>query len=132
MSLLNTIKSIASETGNANVSTAFMFGTVTAIAPLTIYVDSRFYISEPSLVVMKELRSGEYKTHNHTILSHVHGLSEHATEAFDGHEHNIPLQETEGTDLVTAQEIYLGLLIGDKVVLLRNQGGQRFLILGRV
>lgn len=31
-----------------------------------------------------------------------------------------------------ASEYYYGLAVGDKVVLLRNQGGQSFLVLGRV
>ena len=36
------------------------------------------------------------------------------------------------TNTGPTSEYYYGLAVGDKVVLLRNQGGQSFLVLGRV
>ena len=36
------------------------------------------------------------------------------------------------TNTDKTSEYYYGLAVGDKVILLRNQGGQAFLVLGRV
>lgn len=80
---------------------------------------------------MREFVAGQYATHTHGINPHTHTVQEHT--------HSIPQQATEGTALTsdptplqTATEVYTGLLVGDKVVLLQNAGGQKFLVLGRV
>ena len=82
--MLEQIKQISRQTGEAETPTRFLFGTVAKPSPLTVFVDSRFYLSGPGLLELKGPEGGE------------------------------PLAE------------------GDKVVLLRNQGGQQYLILGRV
>ena len=78
--MLDTIKKISAQTGQAAVPTAFMYGSVLSAGPLRVWVDNRFEIGSEALVTMKDT----------------------------------------------------ALAIGDKVVLLRNQGGQQYLILGRV
>ena len=50
--------------------------------------------------------------------------------AFASHEHT--LKNDYLTNTGPTSEYYYGLSVGDKVVLLRNQGGQSFLVLGRV
>ena len=46
MGLLDTMKKVAEQTGQAGVPTAFLFGTVTSTSPLVIRVDNRFNIGE--------------------------------------------------------------------------------------
>lgn len=118
MGLLDTMKKVAEQTGQAGVPTAFLFGTVTSTSPLMIRVDNRFNIGEKQIVLMKQFRAGEYQTHKHTV-------PQHSTETASNHSHDVQA-------LQTTQEVYNGLAVGDKVVLLRNQGGQEFLVLGRV
>ncbi len=50
--------------------------------------------------------------------------------AFASHDHT--LKNDYLTNTGPTSEYYYGLAVGDKVVLLRNQGGQSFLVLGRV
>ena len=50
--------------------------------------------------------------------------------AFASHSHVLKNNYQTNTD--KASEYYYGLAVGDKVILLRNQGGQAFLVLGRV
>ena len=118
MGLLDTMKKVAEQTGQAGAPAAFMFGTVTSVSPLVIRVDNRFNIGEKQIVLMKQFRAGSYQTHKHTV-------PQHSTEAASDHSHGVQALQTE-------QEVYSGLAVGDKVVLLRNQGGQEFLVLGRV
>lgn len=134
MALLDTMKKVAQQSQNANVPAAFLFGNVTATSPLTIRVDNRFDIIGDAIVVMKEFRAGYYPTHTHTIDPHKHTVPQHATEpAGTGpHTHSVNPVDTQTTGLTTNPEVCSGLAVSDKVVLLRNQGGQLFLVLGRV
>ena len=129
--LSEAVKLAAAAQNNAAKPTAWMFGEVLAVAPLKIRVDDRYEIGAEQEVLMREFVAGQYATHTHGINPHTHTVQEHT--------HSIPQQATEGTALTsdptplqTATEVYTGLLVGDKVVLLQNAGGQKFLVLGRV
>ena len=50
--------------------------------------------------------------------------------SFAAHSHTLKSNYQTNTD--AKSEYYYGLAVGDKVVLLRNAGGQAFLVLGRV
>ena len=117
MGLLETMKQVAQATNDAGMPTAFLFGSVTKTSPLTIRVDNRFDISGDAIVVMKEFQAGFYPTHYHTA-------------SFAAHSHTLKGNYQTNTD--AKSEYYYGLAVGDKVVLLRNAGGQAFLVLGRV
>ncbi len=91
----------------------FLFGAVTKTDPLTVFVDNRFPLSGPALVVLRELNG------------HTHAVPQSSTEAANSHSHLIP-------QTISEKESTAGLSVGDEVVLLRNQGGQTYLILGRI
>lgn len=133
MALLDTMKKVAEQSQGVTVPAAFMFGTVTAAEPLTIRVDNRFDISGDAIVLTKEFKAGYYPTHTHTIDPHDHTVPQHATEAAGTgpHTHSVAPFQTKKTGLTTNPEVYFGLAVGDKLVLLRNHGGQSFLVLGR-
>lgn len=118
MSLLNTVKKIAWEIDDANVPASFMFGTVTAVSPLIIRVDNRFDISGDDIVVTQEFRAGG-------VQNHTHNVPNHQTQTAEGHTH--PVNQFPSLVGNTG-----GLVAGDKVVLLRNYGGQQFLVMGRM
>lgn len=121
MGLLETMKQVAQATNDAGMPTAFLFGSVTKTSPLTIRVDNRFDISGDAIVVMKEFQAGFYPTHYHTGVK-----GSPSTEEKSGGKGNYQ------TNTDAKSEYYYGLAVGDKVVLLRNAGGQAFLVLGRV
>ena len=125
------VKLAAGAQRSASKPAAWMFGEVLAVSPLRILVDSRFEIGADQVVLMREFVAGQYATHIHDIDPHTHTVQEHT--------HTVSQQTTGGTALIsdptplqTATEVYTGLLAGDKVVLLQNEGGQKFLVLGRV
>ena len=134
MSLLDVMKKTAEQSQGAAVPAAFMFGNVTALSPLTIRVDNRFDISGEAIVVPKELQAGYYPTHYHTGMKGGPSTEEKGggsgEAAFASHSHVLKNNYQTNTD--KASEYYYGLAVGDKVILLRNQGGQAFLVLGRV
>lgn len=134
MGLLETMKRVARETSDAGMPAAFLFGSVTKLSPLTIRVDNRFDISGDDIVVMKEFRPGFYPTHYHTGVkggpSTEIAAGGGGAEAYAAHTHI--LKDDYQTNDDETSEYYYGLAVGDKVVLLRNAGGQTFLVLGRV
>ena len=125
------VKLAAGAQRSASKPAAWMFGEVLAVSPLRILVDDRFEVGADQVVLMREFVAGQYATHTHGINPHTHTVQEHT--------HTVSQQTTGGTALIsdptplqTATEVYTGLLTGDKVVLLQNEGGQKFLVLGRV
>lgn len=105
------IKRIAQHSAQAQMPARFFFGEVLSCAPLCVMVENRFRISGEILVQMKGLAE-----HKHTIASMQ-------TDAASEHAHTLQAHET--------QE-HIDLRVGDKVVVLRNEGGQQYLILGRL
>ena len=117
--LINAIKKIADGSRDREMPMCFMMGKIESLDPLKIFVDDSFYIEEESIIVMREfIKDEEYDDHWHTI-------EPVDTTTVDKHKHKT---EPHITDIA----YYRGLNVGDKVVLLRNAGGQEFLILGRL
>lgn len=102
--MIETLKKIANQAADNRVPCAVMYGKVTKTLPLELLVDNRFTVPEEAIILMRQFKAGSYETHTHTVPE-------------------------VGT---TTGETYAGLAVGDKVALLRNYGGQQFLILGRV
>lgn len=134
MGLLDTMKRVAEQSQNVNVPAAFLFGQVTSTSPLTIRVDNRFDISGEAIVVMKEFKAGYYPTHRHSGFANSPTTQTRSggsgDASFASHDHVLKNDYLTNTD--ETSEYYYGLAVGDKVVLLRNHGGQSFLVLGRV
>lgn len=134
MGILDTMKQVSMNTIGAGSPASFMFGQVSKSDPLTIRVDNRFDISGDAIVLMKEFKKGPYKTHYH--IGFKEGAKTKATSggsgesAFEYHYHELSSDYQTNTD--DQSEHYYGLEEGDKVVLLKNAGGQEFLVLGRL
>ena len=107
--MVDQIKKIMQGADNASAPCTFLFGTVVSVQPLRVQVDHRFVIGAPALVALRHQTSGEFCTHSHRIK--VGGV-EYTTEK--------------------EKQEYYGLSAGDRLALLRERGGQRYLILGVV
>ena len=134
MSLLDTVKKVAVQSAESTVPAAILYGTVKSENPLIIRVDDRFDVTGDALIVPKELKAGYYATHRHSGFSQgaeTQSASGGSGEtAFAPHSHG--LKEDYWTNSGAESEYYYGLRQGEKVILLRNAGGQQYLILGRV
>lgn len=105
--MIDQIKQIMRGTEEASAPCTFLFGSVISESPLQVQIDNRFIVDEAALVRLKGQTEGEYNTHTHDVV--VGGVTY--------------------TTKKTAENHY-GLKTGDKLALLRERGGQRFLILG--
>ncbi|WP_240415663.1 DUF2577 domain-containing protein [Paenibacillus periandrae] len=116
--ILNIIKQAGSGAVEAGNPVNILFGNVTSSNPLEVNVDQRFTLSEDFLIIPESLTAFTIE------LNHQHSYQD-AGAGGDG---------TRSTDTALMEPIVIrrGLEAGDKVLLVRMQGGQQFIVLDRV
>ncbi len=110
MALSDTIKRLGAGAVDAGNPVAVMFGKVTKVNPLEVNVDQRFTLDEDFLIVTERL------TRYEVDLKHKHKTSSEDTEEAL-------------TEKVVIRE---GLKADDTVLLLRVQGGQKYVVWDKV
>lgn len=109
------VKQAAKEAVAASAPSDVMTGTVTSVKPVMVKVEQRFEIGPGQLVIP------EYLT-DHVIPVTVSTSTDKAGEP----EHVHPVR---GNKTVT---VHNSLEVGDQVILIRQSGGQKFIIIDRV
>lgn len=110
--MLETIKQVALNAVESTKPAAFFVRTITSVNPLTIVFDQKITLDASRLIVPESLTKRKVKLE-----------IEVETEETSRHKH-----------LVRVKEAMLdgSLKTGDKVLLVREQGGQRYIIIDRV
>lgn len=143
--LLKVIKQSALEAVEASKPVRFFFGEVMNAEPLRINVEQKMQLGRTQLVLSRNVTDFETEitvdTNTEQALEeHSHDFSLVAEGAGEpSHVHNI-LGSTMPVDLTHTHEIkkrmkvtvHNRLAVGDKVILLQNKGGQKYLVLDRV
>ena len=129
--LIEIIKQAAIEAVIASNPCAIMFGTVASTTPLKINVEQRLTLDTSHLVLTSLVRdievdmtvnhSTENHTHTHTISDTYSGGGSASSET---HNHAVTGKKT--------MTVHLGLKVGESVMLLQVQGGQKYIVLDRV
>ena len=118
MALVNLIKQASMGAFESSNPVAVLFGTVVKAKPLEVNVEQRFTLTEDFLIVPERLIHFEiYPRHSHEYTD------------------TTPVgQVTRDTEEALPDKIVIrkGLEPGDRVILLRIQGGQKYLLLDRV
>lgn len=107
------------------------YGKVVSVSPLKVQVTNQFTIPASLLVVPQHLT--DYKvecTIKHPSIT-VSGNTGSATVDGGSHNHSFSGSSSEQT-VKSEVTIHNALKVGDKVVLLRKQGGQSYFILDRI
>lgn len=129
--LLKTLKQSSVDAVEATKPVNVCFGTVTSASPLKINVEQKMTLTEKQLILCREVT--EYTTNvtvnwvsESALTTHTHtGDSGGTTGATNlAHTHNIT-----GKKSIT---VHNGLVVGDEVILLRQQGGQKYIVVARV
>ena len=111
--LLEVMKLASQQANEAGQPTDLRIGTVTSVNPLKVQVSSQFTLPSTLLIVPQHLT--DYK---------VKVKVDWDTETANLHTHKVS-----GDKTIT---ICNALKVGDKVAMLRKQGGQSYLILDRI
>lgn len=129
--LITSLKQATTEAVAAGKPAALLFGTVTGDSPLGIQVDQKLTLGPAQLILSRNVTefkvemTVDHQTEDH---SHSHTISDTysggGTASQEAHHHSYLGRKT--------FLVHKALEIGEEVVLLRVQGGQKFLVLDRV
>lgn len=125
------ISQIAKEAMDSAQPSGVYFGTVLSTSPLQISVEQKMTLTEQQLILGTLVRTFSVTmTFNHTTnnATHTHEIHDSYTGGGSA-EDNTHAHGYSGTKTF---QVNLGLNAGEKVILLRVQGGQKYLVLDRV
>lgn len=122
--LVQLVKKAAVEAVNASSPMGFCFGTVTSASPLKIQVDQKKTLTEAQLILTNNVRDFAVEM---TTLPDFHETEEESggsgDAAFASHKHKYQGRKK--------CKVHLALKSGEKVILLRCDGGQKYIVLDR-
>ena len=120
--LIKAVKRAAIDAVAAQKPMAYYLGEVESVAPLRIRIDQKLILTEAQLVLTSAVRDFDVEmTVDHTTETESGGSGE---GAYDSHLHKYV-----GLKKFT---VHLGLQVNERVVLIRCDGGQKFIVLDRV
>lgn len=137
--LIDIMKRAAIDANEASQPTDLRFGTVVSVKPMKIQITNQMVIPESLLILPVHLTDYTvpvtFNWTTETAGSHQHSYSGTDSEG-DSHSGNVDSagshvhQITSGASKTIT--IHNALKVGDKVVLIRKQGGQAFYILDKI
>lgn len=120
--MVELIKMAAVEAVNESKPTAIVFGNVVSVAPLVITVEQKLTLTDAQLILTNNVRDYD-----------IEMKVDHATESTSGGsgDSSFALHNHVYTGRKTFT-IHNGLIVGDEVILLQVQGGQKYIVLEKV
>ena len=128
--IIDIIKRASMDANNASNPTSLKYGTVTNVNPLEITISSTFKLPTELLIVPEQLTDHTVEVTMNwgtTEYTHTHPIHDSFTGGGsadpDTHSHNVT-----GRKSIT---IHNALKVGDRVTLIREQGGRKYFVLDR-
>lgn len=122
MNLVEIIKQITKETVEAGKPAAITYGEVTKINPLEIQIEQKLTLPAEFFVLTKAVTDHYVDmTVSHTTEERAGGSGD---ASFASHNHDYSGRKK--------FLVHNGLKVGEKVILLRVQGGQEYVVLDRI
>ena len=131
VNFVNILKGVAKNVQQNSEPSALVFGKVESVGPLTIRVDAQTLLVEKELILTHLVRDYEvdievsHQTVNDDVLNTLHNHPGVPDNSFDSHHYHA----YQGRKKI---KIYQGLQIGEGVLLIKEQGGQRHVVLDRL
>lgn len=120
--LLYLIKKAAIEAVNASKPTSIVYGKVISTSPLQVNVEQKMTLTAAQLVLTKNVTDHKVEmTVNHVTENRSGGSGE---TSFASHNHAY-----QGRKEFT---VHNGLIVGDEVIMIQMQGGQKYIIFDKV
>lgn len=128
---MENVKRAAMDAFEASGPSGLYFGTVVSVSPLEIAVDQTLTLNESTLILsslVQDITISATMDHTTESYTHTHSISDTysggGSASSDTHVHSYSGKKS--------FILHFGLEVGEKVILLRMQGGQRYLVLDRV
>lgn len=128
--LVRAVKKAAVEAVRAENPMGVCHGTVTGISPLEITTDQKLILGEKQLILTNAVRDYTVEMtvdHVTEVISHGHSV----TDTYTGGGTAQPVDHSHPYKGRKSFRVHLGLKMGEKVILLRCDGGQQFVVLDR-
>ena len=131
--LLNSIKKAAQEAVDASKPVAVLFGKVLSVSPLEINVEQKMILHSAQLVLTRSVTdyttdvTVDWSTENENVT-----IQNDVTNTMAVAQKNINLTHAHGISGKKSMTIHHGLKVNDEVILLRMQGGQKYVVIDKV
>ena len=128
--LVRAVKKAAVEAVRAENPMGVCHGTVTGISPLEITTDQKLILGEKQLVLTNAVRDYTVEMtvdHVTEVISHGHSV----TDTYTGGGTAQPVDHSHPYKGRKSFRVHLGLKMGEKVIMVRCDGGQQFVVLDR-
>lgn len=119
--IIRTLRKVVLDAVNAQKLTDIVYGTVESIAPLKVRVDQKLLLEQEQLKLTRAVMDYEVDMTVDHLTENRSGGSGDAAYASHNHEYK-------GRKKFL---IHNGLIIGDKVTMIRAHGGQQYLIIDK-
>lgn len=123
--LVNTLKRAAVEAVEAGKPVNVYFGEVVSASPLKINVEQKMILGEKQLILSRNVTDFKTKITAGNIKNYYYtgDVNSGTAPVSPSHVHAV------GTIEIT---VHNGLAVGDEVILIRQQEGQRFIVVDRI
>lgn len=128
--LVRAVKKAAVEAVWAENPMGVCHGTVTGLSPLEITTDQKLILGEKQLILTNAVRDYTVEMtvdHVTEVISHGHSV----TDTYTGGGTAQPVDHSHPYKGRKSFRVHLGLKMGEKVILVRCDGGQQFVVLDR-
>lgn len=128
--LVRAVKKAAIEAVRAENPMGVCHGTVTGLSPLEITTDQKLILGEKQLILTNAVRDYTVEMtvdHVTEVISHGHSV----TDTYTGGGTAQPVDHSHPYKGRKSFRVHLGLKMGEKVILVRCDGGQQFVVLDR-
>lgn len=128
--LVRAVKKAAVEAVRAENPMGVCHGTVMGISPLEITTDQKLILGEKQLILTNAVRDYTVEMtvdHVTEVISHGHPV----TDTYTGGGTAQPVDHSHPYKGRKSFRVHLGLKMGEKVILVRCDGGQQFVVLDR-
>ena len=129
---MKTIKRAALDAVKASKPAEICFGKVTSASPLKILVEQKMTLGEAQLVLCRNVTeytvemTVDHYTENET--EHTHAVQ----DTYTGGGYSSPTKHLHAYRGRKKFTVHNGLVVGDEVILIRQQGGQKYIVVDRI
>ncbi len=137
--LVETLKRAAIKAVEAEKPVKVCFGKVVSTSPLKINVEQKMDLGEKQLILSRNVTDFSTKITIDCLSESSLGIHEHIVNGADSSGESINLV-TSANDLSHSHKItgkmevtvHNGLVVGDEVILIRQQKGQKYIVIDRI
>ncbi|WP_184313359.1 DUF2577 domain-containing protein [Anaerosolibacter carboniphilus] len=125
--MIEIIKQAAIDAVKQSSPVNVVFGTVKSVSPLRIVIDQKLPLGEEDLILTSNVKDRKTKiSFDNPSIKNV--IKPYDMQDAPGSNYKISFQELARNEIT----IYDGLKAGEQVILLRTQGGQKYIVLDRM